>query len=159
MGPSTSRLTKRFTNFDHVDTVTDYQSKELNMFESANLDDREKVIYADADQWWATRFMGRGVYDKLGPFSSAEETFKNIMIFFRQEERNYPPPEFVSKRPFAVYAASTQHNEAHVIVGNVYRDGVHRPTHREVSQKVQEARALVATKRKSSRRRNSPRPA
>lgn len=128
------------------------------LFDAASLDDREKVIYADADSWWATRFQGRGVYDKIGPFATATEAVGAVMQFFRAEERDYPPPGGLASKPFSIYAGSSKHGDSHVIVGNVYRDGEHRPTHREVAQRVREAKALVATTRKSRRRANPARP-
>lgn len=127
------------------------------MFNAAGLDDREKLIFDAADEWFATRFLGRGTYDKLGPFKTAQEAVSAIMAFFRAEERDYPPPASVASRPFAVYAASSEHNGAHVIVGNVYRDGKYRPTNREISQQRQEEKARVATKRRPSNRRNKTR--
>lgn len=123
------------------------------MFDPSTLDPREQEIYASADEWWATRFQGRGVYDKIGPFKSELEARHGITDFFRREERDYPPPATVYNRPFALYASSTKHGGSHVIVGNVYRDGVHRPTSREVAQRKQEERARA----RAGDRRNAPR--
>lgn len=128
------------------------------MFEQASLDDREQEIMTAADEWWASRFEGRGQYLRMGPFKSAIEVSAAVMAFFRKEEHEYPPPAYVAGRPFAIYASSSKHGGSHVIVGNVYRDGLHRPTHKEVSQRVREEKELAAKARKPSRRRNTPRP-
>lgn len=118
------------------------------MFNLDNLDEREKVIFADVDEWYATRFEGRGVYTKLGPFKTQDEVVNEVKEFFSQDTSD-------SSKPFAIYAASTKHGHAHVIVGTLKRDGTTGKTHREVSQEIREAKALVAKQRKSSRRANT----
>lgn len=119
------------------------------MFQPANLDPREQSIYDEANQFWATRFHGRGHYDRIGPFESQEVVVAAINSIFGGEKQEDLGPVF--NRPFAVYASSPRFGSAHVIIGNVYRDGVARPTHREVSQKRQEERASA---RRSRPRRN-----
>ena len=126
------------------------------MFNPANLDEREQLIYSTADTYWATRFCGRGRYDRLGPFNSELAVVQGIEAFFRNEEQNYPPPATIYNRPFAVYASSPNYGEAHVIIGNIYRDGVKRVTHKEVSQRVQEERASAKRKRSSSNKPTRP---
>lgn len=125
------------------------------MFEPANLDPREQEIFDQADEWWATRFQGRGVYDKIGPFPTQLDAVKGCAAFFRMEEKDYPPPDSIWSRPFALYAASTRHGGSHVVVGCVYRDGVRRPTYKEVTQKRQEERKLA--RNHTSNRGNSSR--
>lgn len=105
------------------------------MFQPADLDPREQEIYDNADAWYATRFIGRGVYDKIGPFTSQLEAIQQIALFFRKEEEFYPPPGSIWSKPFALYAASSAHNDTHVVVGCVYRDGVRRPTYHEFQER------------------------
>lgn len=123
------------------------------MYEPTNLDPRDQEIFTAADEWWATRFQGRGVYDKIGPFQSQLEAIKGVMQFFREEEQHYPPPDTIAFRPFALYAASSQHGGAHVVVGTVYRDGVRRSTYQEVRAKFEEERANARGKPVRSRNR------
>lgn len=126
------------------------------MIDNTNLDPREQEIYASADEWWATRFKGRGVYDKIGPFTTELEARREVMEFFRKEEQDYPPPATIYNRPFALYASSSRHGGSHVIVGTVHRDGKHHPTSREVSKRTQAERAAARTQ--SRNRRNTERP-
>ncbi len=118
------------------------------MFSANNLDERERLIYEAADSWWATRFRGRGVYDRIGPFPTQEVALEQIANFFRYEEANYPPTSTVIMRPFAVYASSKQFGEAHVIVGTIDRFGKIGVTHKEISLKREEERKLARARRR-----------
>lgn len=105
------------------------------MFTPANLDPREQLIFDSADEWYATRFRGRGVYDKIGPFDSQLAAVKAIADFFRNEETYYPPPGTIWNRPFALYASSSAHGGSHVVVGCVYRDGAKRDSYHEFQER------------------------
>lgn len=125
------------------------------MFSPDNLDPREQEVYDNADEFWATRFAGRGQYVKLGPFSSQLAVVRGVAEFFENETRDYPPPASIVNRPFAIYAASSKHGGAHVVLGTLGRDGKRGITQREVSLRKQEERVQA---RRNSNRRNTQRP-
>lgn len=120
---------------------------------ASDLDERERQIALDADSYWAVRFRGLGHYDRLGPFATQEQAVLQARHFFKTEDQQglAPPPKTIAKRPFLIYAASSKHANAQIPIGNVYRDGVERPTYREFQQRRTAEKALVA---KSRRRRN-----
>lgn len=121
------------------------------MFQPANLDDREKEIWTQADSFWGMRFNGAGSYDRLGPFLTQEQTILQIQQFFRIENTSglCPPPQSITNRPFLVYASSSSHQQAQVVAGLVYRDGVQRETYQEYQQRRKEEKALEAKSRRS----------
>lgn len=127
------------------------------MFEEADLDERERAIREAANEFWATRFMGSGAWDRLGPYSSLEQTVLQVRQFFRQEDTGdiCPPPASITSRPFLIYASSTAHSNAQVVVGTIYRDGVHRPSYAEFRQRIKEEKSSAA-KQRPRRSRNAP---
>lgn len=120
------------------------------MLQPSNLDEREQLIYDSADMFWATRVQGRWGRTRLGPFSTTDEAVNGINNFFRAEEHANAIPQFSRDKPFMVYASSSMYGRSHVHVGNVYRDGVHRPTYKEVSIRRQEERKRVRRGRSSN---------
>lgn len=107
------------------------------MFQPVNLDEREQLIFDSADHYWATRMLGRGVRNRLGPFKTQDEAVAGIMSFYATEPE---VSSFVAAKPFLLYAASTVYGQSHVCLGSVYRDGVRRVTLKEVSLKREEER-------------------
>lgn len=122
------------------------------MLTPVNLDERELLIFNSADEFWATRLLGRSGRDRLGPFSDQLAAEKAVMKYFEDEVIHSTPSVYTLAKPFSIYASSSLYGRSHVCIGNIYRDGVHRPTHKEVSLKRQEERERA---RKSSRSRNT----
>jgi hypothetical protein len=123
-----------------------------------DLDERERLVAQDADSFWAVRFLGVGRFDRLGPFTTQEQAVLQARQFFKDEDAQglCPPPKTIAIRPFLIYACASKHANAQIPVGNVYRDGIERPTYREFQQRRNEKKAVAA---KSRRRGNPERPA
>jgi hypothetical protein len=129
------------------------------MFEEADLDERERQIMESADSYWAMRFLGSGKWDRLGPFVSLEQVTLQVRDFFRREDKGdiCPPPASITSRPFLIYASSSAQSDAQCVVGNMYRDGIARPTYVQFRRKRLEAKELEAKQKRSRDRSNAAR--